>query len=750
MDVVMPFIKKIISFVLFPVLLLLVSIYGFAAANGDSFNVAAANRRFDAINIKLSTQNLDKADLQKAIIEIEGLQDKAELCVDQNERQLELIAAAANGSAAANKAEDNKISYLGKERQLYQDKLISCKLFILRSRESISAFKETLSKLTTSALLTVNAPIWNLSQASVFQSLSQVNSQTFAAQSGLSQLSQSIAYLLLGLVIASLVVGLLIVHLLRGYLAHESIKPVPKQAARTLARFVIPILVFGSSSIFFWLVNRDDGMTLILEYAAYGLLSYSAALAVVHYVIGLRDENKRLFAPIATLVSFLLLSYFICLLFTKQPIAVPLLDLSNMVYIIVLNALTLWLLWPGVNKYQAKLFDIPLKCLLVVFFIGNSLIACFGYLTLSRFLVTASLLTILLCGATCVLVRLIKSYAAIVATRKVVHVQRFLRFLDIKPHNAFIESVLIESALYLMVATSFVLSFFKIWRIPENYIYHIESLFVDGFTFASVSISILSIIYALLLFSLVNMFGRAVSARILRKHRFSDEQDTQSAIASIVGYISFFVALVASLIVLGINFTGLAIIIGALSVGVGLGLQSIVNNFVSGLILLIEKPIKSGDRILVNDVEGFVKKVRIRSTQVMTLAKEDVIIPNSDLVTKTVTNYMFRNNIWRLSVPVGVAYGSNIELVKEVLMEVALAHPEVLKEAPHQPIVLFKEFGDSSLNFEVWCIIPDVNRKYYIVSDLHFAIDTAFRQHKIVIAFPQRDIHIKDQAPVVS
>ena len=217
-----------------------------------------------------------------------------------------------------------------------------------------------------------------------------------------------------------------------------------------------------------------------------------------------------------------------------------------------------------------------------------------------------------------------------------------------------------------------------------------------------------------------------------------------AAIAALLGYVFFMVALVFALLIAGVDFTGLAIIAGALSVGIGLGLQDVVNNFVSGIILLIERPIKPGDRIIVGGTEGIVKEVRIRATQIRTLNREDVIVPNSALITQQITNFMFHDQFWRIICGIGVAYGSDIELVKEVLLKIAHDHPSVIQEAPNKPTVLFRNFGESSLDFELRCIIRDVNQKNGIHSDLNFKIAKAFDEHNIEMPFPQRDLHIID------
>ncbi|MEE9342236.1 MAG: mechanosensitive ion channel domain-containing protein, partial [Gammaproteobacteria bacterium] len=183
---------------------------------------------------------------------------------------------------------------------------------------------------------------------------------------------------------------------------------------------------------------------------------------------------------------------------------------------------------------------------------------------------------------------------------------------------------------------------------------------------------------------------------------------------------------------------------GALSVGIGFGLQNIVNNFVSGLILLFERPIKTGDWVVVGQTEGYVKRIRIRATQIQTFDRSDVIVPNSELISHQLTNWMYQNQHGRARIPVGVAYGSDTEKVKDLLLAVAADHSRVIKTsiAP-EPNVLFLGFGDSALNFELRVFIYNISDRLSVVSELNFAIDKAFREQGIEIPFPQRDVHIR-------
>ncbi len=216
----------------------------------------------------------------------------------------------------------------------------------------------------------------------------------------------------------------------------------------------------------------------------------------------------------------------------------------------------------------------------------------------------------------------------------------------------------------------------------------------------------------------------------------------QHSITTGIGFVGVILASVAAFGALGLNFQNVAIIAGALSVGIGFGLQNVVNNFVSGLILLIEHPVSVGDWIRVGAHEGYVKRINIRSTEVETFTRATVIIPNSELVSSAVVNNTLKNRHGRLEVPVGIAYGSDLIKVNEVLLRCLRQHSQIL--AFPEPYVIFVNFGDSSLDFECRGFVADVDNRLIVTSELRFAISTALRDAGIAIPFPQRDLHLRD------
>jgi potassium-dependent mechanosensitive channel len=219
------------------------------------------------------------------------------------------------------------------------------------------------------------------------------------------------------------------------------------------------------------------------------------------------------------------------------------------------------------------------------------------------------------------------------------------------------------------------------------------------------------------------------------------ETSLQNSIATIAGYVGVIVAISLALGRLGVNLENIALVAGALSIGIGFGLQAIVSNFVSGLILLTERPIRVGDWIVVGNEQGYVRKISVRSTEIETFERASVIVPNSDLITGTVKNWTHFNNLGRISVPVGISYSSDPQAVRELLLDIANNHPKILRSPG--PSVFFLEFGDSALQFELRGFVADVNQAFGVRSELHFEIFRRFREAGVEIPFPQRDIHIK-------
>ena len=266
---------------------------------------------------------------------------------------------------------------------------------------------------------------------------------------------------------------------------------------------------------------------------------------------------------------------------------------------------------------------------------------------------------------------------------------------------------------------------------------------VDGFQIGSFRLSITDLMFAVIIFvallTATRWLQRLLETRVFPQTRL--DAGMRNSLKSTVGYVGLIVAVAVAISTAGIDLSNIAIIAGALSIGIGFGLQNIVNNFVSGLILLAERPIKIGDWIVVGEHEGFVQRINVRATEIRTFQQSSVIIPNSELLSSALVNWTHKDAMARVEIPVGVSYGADVDLVRDTLIEVAASHPEVMPEP--EPFVLFTAFGGSSLDFELRCFVPQAGRRVRIATAMRFEIVRLFRERGIEIPFPQRDVHVR-------
>ena len=368
--------------------------------------------------------------------------------------------------------------------------------------------------------------------------------------------------------------------------------------------------------------------------------------------------------------------------------------------------------------------------------------AAAGYAQLSWFIAEGAVMTGIVLGAG-VLIHWLKNelvaHAFDPRTNIGRKVRRTLGMNDTDVSRSAMLGNLLLDAVLLGVA---VLLLLPVWGFGgEETLIWVAKLF-RGVQIGTFTLSLSDMLIAIGVFVLI-MAATRLLQRKLEQHvlpKITRDVGVRNALRTGVGYVGFVIAALVGIAAIGIDLTSLALVIGALSVGIGFGLQNVVNNFVSGLILLIERPIKQGDWVVVGGHEGTVKSVNVRSTEIETFQKASVIIPNADLIASPVTNWTHKNVQGRVEILIGVAYGSDVEKVRELLLEVGRNNPKVMKEPP--PQVVFKDFGASSLDFELRCYLNDVLWVVRAASDMRFAIDKAFRENGIEIPFPQRVVHM--------
>jgi small-conductance mechanosensitive channel len=280
-------------------------------------------------------------------------------------------------------------------------------------------------------------------------------------------------------------------------------------------------------------------------------------------------------------------------------------------------------------------------------------------------------------------------------------------------------------------------------------LFHSVQGFLDTrlFTIGTTDVTLSAIFVFLFILLMIVVFSRLFARKLIDRIliRLQIEEGTRYTFRRIIELTFILIGAIIAFQSIGINLSGLAVIFGLLSVGIGFGLQNITSNFVAGLILLFERPIKVGDRVTVGGIEGDVMDINIRSTTVRSLNNIDIIVPNSEFVSSQVINWSHGDRKIRLDIEVGVSYQSDLDTVLRSLKEVALENPEILRNP--EPDVHLREFGDSSWNMKLRIWIDNPKRHPVVRSDINCAIVRKFRENGVEIPFPQRDFHLRSPLP---
>ncbi len=357
-----------------------------------------------------------------------------------------------------------------------------------------------------------------------------------------------------------------------------------------------------------------------------------------------------------------------------------------------------------------------------------------GYVSFASFLASRAVLAVVMAGTAYLLIALINAVFidGIASGPRARHMSKTL---GVRPASVELLSVLVAGVLKVVAIVVISIVVIGTFGTSTADIHDLLSRMTFGFSIGNSTITIGDVLSALLFLALGIIIARAVqrwfSVAILPKTSF--DPGLQNSIATIIGYVGSIAVIAVAMGRLGLNLENVALVAGALSVGIGFGLQSIVSNFVSGLILLAERPIRVGDTIAVKGEEGYVRRISVRATEIETFDRASVLIPNSDLITGLVKNFTHANTTGRVIVGVNVAYDADADEIRDLLVGCACDHPQVLRSPP--PRVFLMKFADSYLQFELRCVVANVDYALTVKSDLHFAILERLKAARIGIPY---------------
>ncbi|HVX79158.1 MAG TPA: mechanosensitive ion channel domain-containing protein [Bradyrhizobium sp.] len=382
----------------------------------------------------------------------------------------------------------------------------------------------------------------------------------------------------------------------------------------------------------------------------------------------------------------------------------------------------------------------------VVWIIVAAIVACAlaGYLPLARFLAQQLVVTGSILALVYLLLLWVDGFAQSVADDNAIggrwlqqrgHLERSRREQLALPISLLLKlAVLVLSVPFIMLQWGYTWPDIQDWYRQLFFGFHIGNTQV---TFGAL---LASVIVFGLGYAGARLFQGWLDVQVLQPAGISG--GVRHSIRTGVGYVGILVAALAAVSYAGFNLSSLAIVAGAFSIGIGFGLQNLVNNFVSGLILLAERPIRVGDLVVVGGEEGYVRKISVRSTEIETFDRAHVLVPNASFISDKVKNWTLRNNVRRVAISIGTAYACNPRQVREVLLQVARSNQDVLQTP--EPIVDLKEFGASSINFMLYVFIADISKTIRVRTELSIAIFDAFAEAGIEIPFTQTDVNIRN------
>lgn len=368
---------------------------------------------------------------------------------------------------------------------------------------------------------------------------------------------------------------------------------------------------------------------------------------------------------------------------------------------------------------------------LIIAVLVASLVA--GYVSFAVFVASRMLVAAVVLSALYIIYALIDAFFGEGLSAETHRARVFSKTLGLRPKSLEVIATLVSGLLKLCLFIVALLLMAGSWGTSSADIQETVERVTFGIHIGNTTITLWNVVYAVTLLIIGVLLARGLQKWMATKllPGTGIEASLQTSISTIIGYVGTIIAIMVAAGEIGLNLQNIALVAGALSVGIGFGLQSIISNFVSGLILLTERPIRVGDTINVKGEEGYVRRISVRSTEIETFERATVIVPNSDLITGMVKNWTHSNTTGRVIVAVNIAYDADVEEVRDILVACACDHPQVLQTPP--PRVFITKFADTGIVFELRCVVANVDYSLTVKSDLHFSILRRFRKHDIVM-----------------
>ena len=766
----------------------------FAGAETPAFvplNPAAVNKKLDAAATKLNSGKAGKEEIAAILQEVAGIEDDRQQTRQQYAEGLASVQKKLNALGPAPEKDESEPAAIAKQRKEfagkadgYKAQIAQMDLLAARIDEINGLILKIRNRRLLDNILVKQSSIFHPEE--FWQSLTtfagfvfELVKSPFSWYRGLPPEKEAAVnnniLTVIGVMAGALVAAFFLSRYIRSRLGYRAAVEHPDYSQKVRAgiamfivRGVIPAAVIGA--FLFWL--KGNG---VVNTGSFGLLLHTAAVYLLYYYLT-KAAVRTVFTPdngkwriievadgCAKCISSALVfsAAAVCTVSFLQSLAGRMDYDSSIVYSLKIfaNAVKAFCV---VLVARKALYnnnppvpgeiddDTPLdglstasKISLFITFLMTAAFAVslFGYIRLSEYVINRFIISVVAIGVFYIIDKLIRGlfhrilqFRFWLATFRLGH--KTLRKAE------FWFGLLLSPVMWAFA----VLVLLAVWGVSVDLLLARIKGFLTGFNIGGIHISITSIILGIVcFFVLLSLFGLLKNSFVRGNlSKIDMDNGVRNSLVSSINFLGFIVSALIAVAVMGGSLSSITIIAGALSFGVGLGLQNMVGNLAAGMTILWERPIKIGDWVVIGGQEGLVRKINMRSTEIETWDKSTVIVPNSAILSQSLTNYTYSGLTGRVVIKVGVGYDSDIELTKRTLLEIAASNPDVLTSP--EPSVAFNNLGDSSLEFQLNCFTANVFKRSGIANDLREKIINRFRELKIDIPYPQRTVYLERPA----
>ncbi|MDF1678688.1 MAG: mechanosensitive ion channel [Legionellaceae bacterium] len=712
------------------------------------FDVKQAIRKLDALQMRIDNDTIKYKQVDTLKETVITISKQAEHCIKINKKNLlqldELSSSTDRSEKLSN--EQKTTDFLTQEKIKTRETLSDCKLLLYEAHKLEKKIKHTADQTRISHTFVKTLPLWKVDNKQTLFTLPQYNLPKLYELVGVGLY---ISHAKLATLLMKLLCVLLIAHLVYRPVSkllkrHKRTTPLTKPIIRYIPLMltfwvIVKFLLFYSKNIYpppvlvdiTKNIRNSFGLLFFID-INYILFSYKKKKTIKHQAQKIRQS-----AIMLTLL--LVLANIISLLSPAEVITAYNISGFLVVYFLLITTVFLWGLNASIElclhyKLFSQLTSQLIRWISFLFFTSLAALAGIGYNIAAIFITDHIIRTVLLTFGYSEIIYFIWTYSRILNDKTHPLSLQFHQWVGLKPSKNFIEVTIIKFLLVLGFTRAFINFFLWLWDLPAYYLSNILDYLENDIYVFDIQMNLLGILRGLATFCTIIILGRMLGAFFARKNAAFEQKNARITFITLTNYIAFIIGVIAALLVIGINLSGFALVASALSVGIGFGLKGIAADLISGLILLLSKPLRPGDHIEIKEIEGFISKIRLLSTEIRTLAEANVILPNSALLSQSVTNYTYKNKLTRTTTHIMLKDIADVKRAKALMLKVAKNHPDIHQDEKNKPEVMVDLRPDKTAMHVVltlWCIIKDADDRYGINSDINAKVLAAIEKAEI-------------------